>query len=212
LVRLQQDPSLANDVEILLPRLSFEILGMDYDSVRQLNKTNKTISQKHGNTVLQYSPVPYTLTFSLYSFTRTMEDNLQIIEQILPYFTPDMNLSIKVMQNPDVIQDCQLTLNSINTDDSYDGGFEERRHIITTFSFTLKINYFGPMFGIDDPENHFESGAPTTIIKKVVTNLNSNKYTVTVDPFSASETDAHNIIEGWGVREPNTDFDTNKTL
>jgi hypothetical protein len=212
IVRLQQDPGLNEDNQIILPRMSAEIVGTDYDSSRQLNKLNKQISVRNGETVYSYSPVPYLLTFNLYSFTRTQEDNLQILEQIVPYFSPDMNLSIKVLQNPDITQDCQLILNSVNTDDAYDGGFEERRYIITTYSFTLKMAYFSPFFGTTDLENHFDSGDKTQVIKKVITNLNNNKYTVVVDPFDANETDAYDLVEGWSEREPLTDFDTDKTL
>lgn len=212
IVRLQQDPGLNEDAQITLPRMSYEIVGTEYDSARQLNKTNKILSIKNGKNVYSYSPVPYNLIFNLYSFTRTQEDNLQILEQIVPYFTPDMNLSIKIMQNPDVIQDCQFTLNSVSTDDSYDGGFEDRRYIITTYSFTLKMNYFGPLLGIGDPENHFENGPATEVIKKVIVNLSTNKYTVVVDPFAANVDDPHTIIEGWSAREPTTDFDTNRTI
>lgn len=212
IVRLLQDPGLNEDTQISLPRLSFEIVGTEYDSARQQNKVNKSISIKNDRYVYSFSPVPYNLTFNVYSFTRTQSDNLQIQEQILPYFTPDMNLSIKVMQNPDVIQDCQFVLNSVSTDDSYDGSFEDRRYIITTYSFTLKMYYYGPLFGINDTENHFENGAPGGVIKKVIINVNTNKYTATVDPFDADKDDPHDIIEGWSAREDSTDFDTNRTL
>ena len=76
----------------------------------------------------------------------------------------------------------------------------------------MKMNFFGPMFGVDDPENHFEVGAPATIIKKVTANLNNNKYSVTVDPFSASATETHSIVEGWSPRVAPTDFDVGKTV
>ena len=110
LVRLRQDPGLSEDVQITLPRMSFEIVGYEYDAARQLNKMNRIVTEQNGRTVYSYAPVPYNITFQLYTYTRTQEDNLQIMEQILPYFTPDMNLSIKVMQNPDVVQDCALIL------------------------------------------------------------------------------------------------------
>lgn len=197
IVRLQQDPGLNEDLQITLPRMSYEIVGVEYDSSRQLNKTNKVISTKDGKTVYSYSPVPYILTFNLYTFTRTQDNNLQILEQIVPYFTPDMNLSIKVQQNPDVIQDCQLTLSSLSTDDSYDGGFEDRRYIITTYAFTLKMSFYGPYQGIGDPENHFENDGEKHVIKKVNVNVNTNKYTAVIDPFEAKETDPYNIVEGW---------------
>jgi hypothetical protein len=192
--------------------MSYEIVGMEYDSSRQLNKTNKTLSVKDGRNVYSYSPVPYVLNINLYTFTRTTQDNYQIMEQILPYFTPDINLSIFVQKNPDIIQDCQFILNSVNLDDSYDGGFEDRRYIISTYSFTLKMNYFAPLIGIGDPENHFENAGEAKVIKKVTVNLSNNKYTAIVDPFEANRDDPHVVNEGWSEREPNTDFDQNLSI
>lgn len=195
--RLQQDPGQNKDNLITLPRLSFEIVNYSSDHSRQLNKVQKMVAIQDGRTVYSYSPVPYELTFHVYSYTRTQEDNLQILEQIVPYFTPDMNLSIKVLTNPDVTQDCPLTLNSVVVDDTYDGGFEQRRYIISTYSFTLKMNYFAPFLGTSDPENHFDSGASSGVIKKVITNVNTGKYTAEVNPFEANKDDPHTIIEGW---------------
>jgi hypothetical protein len=213
IVRLQQDPNMSEDVQISLPRMSFEIVGFAYDSNRQLNKVQKSSIVKNGVPAHQYAPVPYNLSFNLYTFTRTQEDNLQILEQIVPYFTPDINLSIKVLQNPDVVQDCTLIMNDVNIDDQYDGGFEDRRYIVTTYSFTLQMNYYGPILGTSDPENHFESGAPSSVIKKVITNLNQTKYTAVVDPFDANTGDIYTINESWGDRDGGpTDFDVGATI
>lgn len=200
IVRLTQDPGLNEDIQISLPRMSFEIVGFDYDSSRQMNKINKVLCTRDGQSVHSYSPVPYNLTFNLYTYTRTQEDNLQIMEQILPYFTPDMNLSIKMFQNPDIIQDCQFILNTLSTDDSYDGSIEDRRYIISTYTFNLKMNYFGPFYGTIDEENHFESGGLSSVIKKTIVNVNNNKYTAVVDPFEANESDVYNVIESWTPR------------
>lgn len=197
MVRLQQDPGLNEDNQITLPRLSFEIVGFEYDSARQLNKVNRIVSIREGRNTYQHSPVPYNLSINAYSFTRTQEDNLQILEQIVPYFTPDMNLSIKVMQNPDVVQDCALVLNSVNTDDAYDGGFEDRRYIITTYSFTMKMNYYSPIIGLLDSENHF-AGSEVNVIKKATASVNTGlKYSAEVNPFEANITDPYSVDEGW---------------
>lgn len=212
IVRLQQDPGLNEDTQINLPRMSFEITGYDYDAPRQLNKIHRHIGTQDGRPVKQFAPVPYTLTFSLYTFTRTIEDNLQIMEQILPYFTPDMNLSIKVLQNPDVTQDCTLRLNGVSVDDSYDGGFEDRRYIISTYTFNLDMCFYGPILGTKDEENHFEDGPQTNVIKKVSTNVNQFKYTAVVDPFDANTDENYSIDESWEMRSDPNDFDKGLTL
>lgn len=205
IIRLQQDPGLNEDMQILLPRLSAEITGIDYDVSRQLNKTKKMVcTNAAGETVYMYAPAAYNLNFNLNSYTRTTEDNLQIMEQIIPFFRPDMNLSIKMMQDPVLTQDVPLILNSVTIDDEYDGSFEERRYIISTYSFTMKAYYYGPIIGLLDAENHFaDSGLGGKVIKHVDININnSNKYTATVDPFEASESDIHSIIEQWSERIP----------
>lgn len=214
ITRLQQDPSLDEDIEISLPRLSFEIVDYQYDSARQLNKVNKVVCEKDGQTVHTYAPVPYNIYFNVYSYTKTIEDNLQIMEQILPYFTPEMNLSIKMMQNPDLIQNCQFVLNNITYDSSYDGSFEERRYIISTYSFVLKMNYYGPFYGLLDQENHFEQGGTnSSVIKKVTVNVNGNKYSAEVNPFESGEGDPHTILEDWSERTSGIDdFDIGQTL
>jgi len=202
-IRLQQDPGLQEDIQVLLPRLAFELTGYNYDSGRQVNKMNrKMCAMKDGTVIKTFAPVPYNVSFNLYSFTRTTEDNLQIMEQVLPFFTPDMNLSIKMLADPEVVLDVPLILNSVNTDDEYDGGFEERRYIITTYSFTMKAFFYGPLLGsedIVDDHDHFENvGNNNHVVKRVVVDLNNQvKYTATVDPFAAGVNDPHNVIEGW---------------
>lgn len=204
IVRLKQDPGLNEDVQVTLPRMSAEIVGFDYNSDRQLNKVHRHSGTRNGKPSFQYVPVPWDITFNLYTYTNTSEDNFQIMEQILPYFTPDMNLSIKVLQNPDVVQDTVLVLTDVNIDDSYDGSFEDRRYIITTYSFTMQMNYYGPVLSTNDPEGHFANGDDVNIIKKVITNVSSSasgnngvKYTASIDPFTANEGDPYNIQESW---------------
>lgn len=203
IIRLQQDPTLSEDMQVLLPRLAFEITGFDYDENRQVNKMNRKVCYMSDGTMIKtFAPVPYNIAFNLYSFTRTTEDNLQIMEQILPFFTPDMNLSIKMLADPEVVLDVPLLLNSVTTDDEYDGGFEERRYIISTYSFVMKAFFYGPLLGsedVTDDGNHFEDvGGVKNVIKRVVVDINNQvKYTATVDPFIATEAEQHDIIEGW---------------
>lgn len=203
IVRLQQDPTLQEDIETLLPRLAYELTGYDYDSSRQLNKMNtKMCFRNDGTPIKMFAPVPYNVNFNLYSFTRTTDDNLQIMEQILPFFSPDMNLSIKMLADPEVVLEVPLTLNGVTTDDQYDGGFEERRYIISTYSFTMKTLFYGPMLGAEDlmdPNNHYpDTGTLPGVIKRVIVNVNGvNTFRAEVDPFAASKIEPHNVVEGW---------------
>jgi len=112
-------------------------------------------------------------------------------------------LAIKMLVEPPLSQDVPLILNNITTDDQYDGSFEDRRTIISTYSFIMKAYYYGPILNSIDPENHFESGPLAGVIKNVdVTVNNTNKYNAVVDPFAANEDDVYQIFEGWTILPP----------
>ena len=212
IVRLQQDPTLNEDLNVKLPRLSFEIGSMSYDPARKLNKIHSI--KGVGGSTYQYTPVPYDLRFELNSYARNSEENLQIMEQILPYFTPELTISLKMQADPEIVQDIPLILENIQTNDNYDGSFEDFRMIITTYSFRMKLNYYGPLVGAIDPEGHFESDDAGGILKTVTINLNTRKYTVSVDPLSAMQNDPHTLVDSWGDRTglPATDFGIGNTL
>ena len=148
IVRLDSDPNLQNHTYVSLPRMSFEITGYQYDSARKTTRMQK-ITCGTGDTSMSYmySPVPYNIDISFYVLTKTQEDGMQIIEQILPTFTPEYTLSINVIPDMNVIQDIPIILNSISVQDDYDGDFQTRRFVTHTLNFTLKTNIFGAVTG-----------------------------------------------------------------
>lgn len=146
--RIKEEPSLDQRVLITLPRIGFEIVGMGYDSSRKLNKLTqyrRCALDANGNALTAYSPVPYTINFNLYVMTKTQDDMFQIVEQILPFFTPQYNLSIILSQELGMTQDIPITMDSINLDDSYAGPMENRREVIGTLTFSAKVEYLGPV-------------------------------------------------------------------
>lgn len=143
LVRLEQDPTLERHTYTTLPRMSFEITGYDYDASRKVGKMNMIKCHKDDYSGNVFSPVPYNINISLYILTKTQEDAMQIIEQILPTFTPEYTMSINVIPEMNIIQDIPITLNNITVSDEYDGDFETRRFVTHTLDFTLKVNLFG---------------------------------------------------------------------
>jgi hypothetical protein len=144
LVRLDQDPTLQNHTYVSLPRMSFEIIGYTYDSSRKLNRMNQ-IKCGSGDTSMttMYTPVPYNIDLSLYVLTKTQEDGLQIIEQILPTFTPEYTLTINAVPDMNVKVDVPIILNSVSVADDYDGDFQTRRFVTHTLNFQMKTNLFG---------------------------------------------------------------------
>jgi hypothetical protein len=147
LVRIDQDPTLDKHVYTILPRMSFEITGMNYDSARKTNRTSYiTCGDIESGVSKVYAPVPYNIDINLYILTKTQEDALQIVEQILPYFTPEYTLSIKAIPESNIITDIPIIINSVSVQDDYDGDFQTRRFVTYTLSFTLKSNMFGPVY------------------------------------------------------------------
>ncbi len=87
-------------VQTILPRMGFSITGMNYDAERKKNSLNKRWKQEIGTNdeitfQYRYEDVPYNIDFELYIYTRNIDDGLQIVEQILPFFTPDFTITIK---------------------------------------------------------------------------------------------------------------------
>jgi len=148
IVRLDSDPNLEQHTYTTLPRMSFEILGYSYDAQRKLNRMQQI---KCGSGVdsmtYMYTPVPYNIEISLYVLTKTQEDGLQIIEQILPTFTPEYTLAINAVPDMNVVQDIPVILNSVSVSDEYDGDFQTRRFVTHTLNFTLKTSLFGAVSG-----------------------------------------------------------------
>ena len=144
IVRMDSDPNLENSTYVSLPRMSFEILSYNYDATRKLNRMQK-ISCGDGSLekTYMYSPVPYNIEIGLYILTKTQEDGLQILEQILPTFTPEYSLAVKVVPEMNVVQDVPVILNNVSVTDEYDGDFQTRRFVTHTLNFTLKTNMFG---------------------------------------------------------------------
>jgi hypothetical protein len=147
LARIEAMPNDDRNFEVLLPRMAFEITGVEYDASRKINSLQqlKKINADCLSANWAFSPAPYNIAIALYIYSKNQEDALQIVEQILPYFQPDFNLAVNTMPDLDITQDVPVTLNTVSYADEYEGDFVTRRAIIWTLAFTLKVNFFGPL-------------------------------------------------------------------
>ena len=210
LQRLAEEPDLQDKSRsaISLPRMAFQLEGFNYDAQRQQNKlirSNKTATETGGTSrKFQYAPAPYDLNFTLSILAKNMTDALQVVEQILPYFQPEYTVTMKMIDDMSDNRDVPIVLNDISFSDEFEGGFEDRRVIEYTLSFTMKTYFFGPVYTgniirnviertyINEGQNNFttteidESG----LVKEVkhyepafteVANAVSNSTTVTFD-------------------------------
>ena len=174
LERITQDPNLDKPVGISLPRMSFELVSMNYSSERKLNTIQRYFGRREdtANTQLAstYSPVPYDFNFQVSVYISNIEDGTHIIEQILPYFTPEFTVSLKSVTELGLNIDLPVVLNSVNMEDNYEGGFEERRVIIWTLDFTMKGQLFGPV-------------SNSGLINKIMINLHTSTNTAIANNY-----------------------------
>jgi hypothetical protein len=147
LARLREVPDLNKPVQITLPRMSFEMIGLSYDSTRKLTTTTSFCAKDINNNVLRKvsMPAPYNLNFELNIMTQHSDDMFQIIEQIIPYFQPNLKISATLLDSISEKKDLDIVLDNITKTDNFEGDFKERRALIYTLKFTIKTYIFGPI-------------------------------------------------------------------
>ena len=157
--RLQSDPDLQRELQVSLPRMSFELTSFSYDPSR---KQNSLLKNNKANTssrlASQYMGVPYDLGFELNLYSRNIDDGTHIVEQILPYFNPDYTITATVVPEIGITKDIPLILTGVTNNIEHEGNFDAVRFVTWRLQFTMKANYFGPV-------------AQTGIIRKVDTNI-----------------------------------------
>ena len=171
LARITQQPELNKATQITLPRMSFEITNISYDSTRKagITQTFKALDSDDGDKMKKvFMPVPYNLGFDLNILVKQQDDGLQILEQILPFFQPGFNISIDLVKSIGEKRDIPMVLQNITQQDDYEGDFATRRALIYTLSFTAKTFFF----------NHIAK-TPEGLIKKVQLDYYSDTNTRT---------------------------------
>jgi hypothetical protein len=150
LARIDSQPDLTDQrVAIKLPRMSFEITGLTYDSTTKLPKMNKVTRQNTlgdyttRNTLYTYAP--YTMSIQLAIMVKNQDDGLQIVEQIIPYFQPDYTITINEVPDMNIKNDIPVVLSAVNLTEDYEGDFLTRRAIIYTLDFDLRVRFYGPI-------------------------------------------------------------------
>ena len=196
--RLEQNISLTEKQSILLPRLSFEMTNLTYDPSRKLNTISKiTKDPATGNNVKSmFTPVPYDINFEFNIYTRYAEDATQILEQVVPFFTPEWTSTINLIPDMDYKVDIPVVLNSLASQDTYEGDFETRRALIWNLNFTMRAYLFGPIK---------ESGVIKNVNTSIHSTLTSNTAAVGInqkpglDQFRNPTTNAAATIAVGGI-------------
>ena len=147
LLRIQQDPDLSRSVQVVVPRISFEITGIEYDSNRQQQKllsTRGVIPGVNNAVYRQYVGTPFNWDFRVSVYVRNIEDGFQIIEQILTMLTPDYTLPIVVDSSIPLRTNVPVVFRGMNIDIQDEGDGDEKRLVTFDLSFTAKGYLVGP--------------------------------------------------------------------
>jgi len=199
LAKIQQQEDLKKPIAITLPRMSFEMVSLQYDPTRKTSITQTfRACDDSGNIKKVYMPVPYNIGFELSIYSKLSDDALQIVEQILPFFQPSFNLTVDLVDSIGEKKDVPIILDSIDMQDDYEGDFTVRRALIYTLRFTAKTYLFGPV-----------AESTEGLIRKVQVDLYTNtdiqnakremRYTVTPDPIDADPGDDFGFSEDWEI-------------
>lgn len=164
ITRLTSDPTLTKSINAYVPRISFDLSGIAYDSSRKFITVNKNygFDSSNGTVKGQYAPIPYTFDFDLSIYVRNTEDGTQILEQILPFFTPDFTVTIDFIPSIGRKYDMPIMLNSVTPEVDYEGDMMSTRLIIWNLSFTARGYIF-----------------PAVSASSVIEQANTNIYTDT---------------------------------
>jgi hypothetical protein len=206
-LQLMQDATVSNrPFNVLLPRISFIMSSMSYDSDRQKNQTNKYSKTTVDDTLYTFEPSPWNFTYNMTIWTANEHDGHQIIEQILPYFTPFYMLTVNELPSFNISRSVPLELSSISRDVNAESGEDTNiRTIKWDLSFTLKGYLYKPI----------KSGA--NIIKKVVTrvhdldDIEEDAYSYFIEqdvvyPWESIESD------DWTINQTITEDDVTRTI
>ena len=176
--------------DIMFPKMGFEISGMNFAPERHTNPMNRFEDEtEDGEGVMMYNRVPYDLTFDLFIGSRKLEDSLKVLEQILPFFNPELTVTIKDKQDFKLESNIPIILNSTALNIDYEGSLDTKRTILWTLNFTAKGYYY-----CDTRD--------ARIIKQTVVDFIDQDFsraferlTSTVTPMDASRDDPHIIID-----------------
>jgi len=194
------DTSTRGEVAITLPRMGFEIQGLTYDPARKtqvINKNKVVGTGDDANTVrVAFNSTPYNMNMALYIFAKNQDDGLQCLEQIIPYFNPDFNVTINDLPELGIKRDIKITLDNVGYEDEYEGEFANRLSVVWTLNFTMRLNFYSNVGNQDVIKKAIAKVYNDTAMSlNTTTNASKQTTTVSVNPLNATPSDTYTFLE-----------------
>lgn len=176
--------------DVVFPRIGFELTGLNFAPERHVNPMNRfDDTTEDGEDISMYNRIPYDITFDVFVGSRNLEDSLKVVEQVIPFFNPELVITIKDKQDFKLETNIPIVLNSVALNIDYQGSLDTRRTILWTLNFTCKAYYYPDV-------------RESRRIKQTIMNLTEkdferefDRWTSTVDPILAGPEDPHVIID-----------------
>lgn len=138
------DDDLMRQPATVLPRMSFDITDIEYDTYRKTTfAPNGFCVTVDGQDLRVARPSPWNLTYVLQIHTKKLDETYQIIEQIMSYFNDTLNAQIVLLNNTNIKFDVPLNIQGIDLSDTYEGDVSDIRAIITKITFKMHVLIFG---------------------------------------------------------------------
>lgn len=179
------------------PIISYYLTNIEPDTTRLLNSSN-TIKCNGNNSKIKYirNRVPVIFNFDVRIRATRNNDLFQLIEQILPYFTPSFKFYINDIDFIENNTEYKVTWEGMDKIDEFEGAYDENsRHISRNLSFKVYGYLYGPTFE-GDTIKHIEIEMTDD---KADTFL--DRITIDVDPPTAEKNDDYDVITKITVEE-----------
>jgi len=214
---LQQPGDDSVTIEETLPKMSFELTGMTYDAGRKENTIQKMRSEVNDD-LFMFQRVPYNLDFTLNIATRKIDDSLRIVEQIVPYFTPEITLKIIDMDPLQIHTNIPITLNDTNYEIDSQGTFDERRTVFWSLTFTAQAYLYAAYrdnsvirkasINLKD----LDSGAFYERVIAELDPINANSWDDVVDVKITIDNEVENDVKSKSGEITETELETNEVV
>lgn len=174
--------------DIVFPKMGMEITGFNYAPERHTNPLGEfNETWEDGEDVMMFNRIPYDITFNLYVGAKKLDDSFKIVEQIFPYFTPELTVRIKDKEDFKTETNIPFILNSSSFEVDANGTMDTNRVILWTLNFTAKAFYY--------PDTRVSARIRETIINFGESDFDEKftRFTETVVPFDAGPDDNYRI-------------------
>ena len=123
IARFQEDLDLEKRNAALskFPRIGYELEAIEYAPQRKTASPRKIRVTGPNGDEFMYAATPYLLSFALSVWCKGLDEAYQIVEQILPFFTPEYNVTIRPLDGSDLELNIPVVLTSIVPSDTYEG-------------------------------------------------------------------------------------------